>query len=198
MLLTFWYVYFLSFFSSVVLNQVVHSLSHVRLFVTPWTTACQASLSFTISQSLLKFMSSESVILSNHLILCHSLLLLPSIFTSLRVFPVSQFFASGSQSIGVSASASVLPMNIQGWFPLGCTDLISLQSKGLSGVFSSTTVWRHKFFSSQPSLWSSSHICTWYPKLIYVSADIQTLRPVSILSFLYRALASQLPPAPRS
>ena len=76
-------------------------------------------------------------------------------------FPMSQFFTSGSQSIGVSASASVLPMNIQGWFPLRLTSLNSLLSKGLSRVFSNTTVWKHQLFSAQPSLWSNSHICTW-------------------------------------
>ena len=76
-------------------------------------------------------------------------------------FPVSQFFASGGQSIGVSASASVLPMNIQDWLPLGWTSWICLQSKGLWRVFSNTTVQKYQFFSAQPSLWSSSHICTW-------------------------------------
>ena len=93
---------------------IVQSLSRFQLSVTPWTAACQASLSFTISQSLVKLMSIESVMPSNHLILCNPLLLLPSIFPSVRVFPISQFFASGGQSIGVSASASVLLMNIQG------------------------------------------------------------------------------------
>ena len=72
-------------------------------------------------------------------------------------FPMSQLFASGSQSIGASASISVLLMNIQGWFPLGLTGLISLLSKGFSGVFSSTTIWKHQFFGAQPSLWSNSH-----------------------------------------
>ena len=76
-------------------------------------------------------------------------------------FPMSHFFTSDGQSIGVSASVSVLPMNIQGWFPLGWTGLIFLQSKGLSRVFPNTTVWKHQFFSAQPSLWSSSHIHTW-------------------------------------
>ena len=71
------------------------------------------------------------------------------------------FFSSGGQSIGTSASASVLPMNIQNWFPLGLTGWISLQSKGLSRVFSNTTVQKHQFFSAQPSLWSDSHIHTW-------------------------------------
>ena len=76
-------------------------------------------------------------------------------------FPMSQSFTSGGQSIGVSAPALVLPVNIQGWFPLGLTSLISLQSKGLSKVFSSTTVQKHQFFSAQLSLWSNSHIHTW-------------------------------------
>ena len=76
-------------------------------------------------------------------------------------FPVNQLFASGGQSIRALASATVLPMNIQGWFPLGLTGMISLWPKGLSRVFSSTTVHKHQFFSTQPSLWSNSHICTW-------------------------------------
>ena len=97
----------------------------------------------------------------SHLIFCHPLLLLSSIFPSMRVFPMSQFFASGGQTIGVSASASVLPMNIQGWFPLGLTGLISLQPKGLSSVFSNTTVQKHQFFGTQLSLWTNSHIHTW-------------------------------------
>ena len=75
-------------------------------------------------------------------------------------FPMSRLFASGGQSTRASASASVLLMNIQGWFPLGLTGLISLQSKGLSRVFSSTIAWNHQFFSTQPSLWSNSHIRT--------------------------------------
>ena len=76
-------------------------------------------------------------------------------------FPMSQLFASGGQSTGASASASVLPVNIQGWFPSGLTGLIFLQSKGLSRVFSNTTVWKHQFFGAQPSLWSNSHMHTW-------------------------------------
>ena len=85
----------------------------------------------------------------------------PQSFPTSGSFQASQLFTSGGQSIGVSASASVLPMNIQGWFPLGLTSLISLWSKGLSGVFSSTTVWKHQFFITQPSLWFDSHIHTW-------------------------------------
>ena len=145
--------------SDFAINFVVQLLSCVRLFVTPWTAACQASLSFTISQSLLKFMSIESVMPSNRLILCCLLLLLPSIFPSIRVSLMSQLFASSGQSIGVSAS-SVLPMNIQGQFPSGLTGLISLQSKGLSGVFCNSTVQKHQFFGAQLSLWSNSHIHT--------------------------------------
>ena len=76
-------------------------------------------------------------------------------------FPMNQFFASGGQRIGASSSVSVIPMNIQDGFPLGLTGLISLQSKGLSADFSNATVWKHQFFSAQPSLWSNSHICTW-------------------------------------
>ena len=132
----------------------VQSLSRVQLFATPWIAAHQASLYITNSWSLLKLMSIESVMPSNHLILCHPLLLLPSIFPSIRVsgsFPMSQFFASCGQSIGVSPSASVLPMNIQEWFPLQWTGWISLQSKGLSRVFSNTTVQKHQFFSAQLS-----------------------------------------------
>ena len=141
----------------------VQSLSRVQLFATPWIAAHQASLSITNSWSLLKLMSIESVMPSNHLILCHPLLLLPSIFPSIRVsgsFPMSQFFASCGQSIGVSPSASVLPMNIQDWFPLGLTGLILL-SKQLSRVFFSVMVWRHQFFAAQLSLQSNFHVHTW-------------------------------------
>ena len=119
---------------------VVQLLSHVRLFVTPWTAACQASLSFIISHSLLKLMTMELVMPSNHLIICRSLFLLPSIFPSILR---GQFFTSGGQSTGASVSASDLPVNIQGWFPLELTGLISLLSKGHSRVFFSTIVWKH-------------------------------------------------------
>ena len=136
------------------------SLSRVRLFATPWIAACQASLSITNSRSSLRLRSIKSVMPSNHLILCCSLLL-PSIFPSIRSFQMGQHFASGGQSIGVSASASVLPMNIQDWFPKGWTGFMSLQFKGLSRVFSSTTVQKHQFFGAQPSSQSNSHIHTW-------------------------------------
>ena len=131
---------------------VVQLLSHVRLFATPCTEALWASLSFMISWSLLKLMSIESGMPSNHLILCHLLRLLPQSFPSSGSFPRSQFFASGGQSIRVSASVTVLPMTIQDWSPLGWTGWISLQSKGLSRVFSNTTVQKHQSFSAQLSL----------------------------------------------
>ena len=110
----------------------VQSLSRVWLFVTPWTAARQASLSITNSWSSPKPMSIESVMPSNHLILCRPLLLLPSIFPASGSFLMSQLFVSGGQSIRASASALVLPMNIQDWFPLGLTGWIALQFKGLS------------------------------------------------------------------
>ena len=130
----------------------VQSLSRVWLFVTPWSAARQASLFIANSRSLLKLMSSELVMPSNHLILCHPLLLLPSISSCIRVFSNESALRIRWPSIGVSASASVLPVNIQGWFPLGWTGWISLQSKGLSRVFSNTTVQKHQFFSTQLSL----------------------------------------------
>ena len=130
----------------------VQLLSRVRLLVTPWTAARQAPLSITNSQSSPKLMSIESVVPSNHLILCHPLLLRLQSFPASGSFQMSQFFGSGSQSIGVSASASVLPMNIQDWFPLGWTGWISLQSKGLSRIFSNTTLQKYQFFSAQLSL----------------------------------------------
>ena len=111
-----------------------HRLQHATLF-----------LSITNSRSLLKLMSIESVMPSNHLILCHPL----QCFPESGSFLVIQFFASGGQSIGASASASVLRMNIQDWFPLGWTGWISLQSKGLTRVFSNTTVQKHQFSSAQ-------------------------------------------------
>ena len=120
------------------------------------TAAHQASLTFTLSLNLPRLMSIESVMPSNHLILCR-FLLLPCLSQHQGLFqwvgssPVSWLFTSGSQSIGASALISVLPVNIQGWFPLELTGWISLLSRGLSRVFSSTTIWKHQFFSTQPS-----------------------------------------------
>ena len=120
------------------------SSSCVQLLVTPWTAARQSSQSIK-SWSLFKLISIKLVMPSNHLILCHPLLLLPSILSSIRVFSIKS-------GIGASALASVLPMNIQDRFPLGWTGLISLQSKGLSRVFSNTTVQKRQFFGTQLSL----------------------------------------------
>ena len=114
---------------------VVESLNCIQLFVTSWTAACQASPSFIISWSLLKLISLELVMPPNHLILRHPLLLLLSVFPSIRVFSNESTFCA--QSIGTSASASVLPMAIQGLFPLGLAGLLSSLCKGLSRVFSS-------------------------------------------------------------
>ena len=125
----------------------VQLLRCVRLFATPWTAARQASLCINNCQSLSKPTSIELVMPSNHLILCRPLLLLPSIFPSIRVFSNESALPSGGQSIGVSASTSVLPKNTHDRSPLGWTVWISLQSKGLSRVFSNTAVQKHQFLS---------------------------------------------------
>ena len=141
----------------------VQSLSHVRLFTTPWIAARQASLSITNSRSSLKLMSIESVwwchpAISSSVVPFSSC---PQSLPSSESFPMSQLFAWGGQSIAVSALASVLPKNTQDWSPLEWTGWISLQSKGLSRVFSNTTVQKHQFFSAQLSSQSNSHIHTW-------------------------------------
>ena len=138
---------------------LLFSCSVVLGSLRPWTAACQASLYFTISWTLLRLKSLELVMTSNHHILCCPLLFLPSVFPSL--FQGVSSSLSGGPSTGVSASTLVLPVKIQGWFPLGLTGLISLLSMGLSRVFSSTTVWRHQFFSALPLLLSCSHISIW-------------------------------------
>ena len=140
----------------------VQLFSHVQLFVTPLTAAHQASLSVTnfpgaCSNSCKSSQWCPPTISS-------PVIPFPSCLQSFPVpgsFLMSQFFASGGQSTAVSASPSGFPMNIPDWFPLGWTDLISLQSKGLSRVFSNTTVKKHQFFDAQLSLWSNSHIHTW-------------------------------------
>ena len=120
-------------FISVMRKSVSSVIQSCPTLCDPITAACQVSLSITNSQSLLKLMSIESVMPSNQLILCHPLLLPPSIFpSSLGSFQMSQFFASGGRSIGSSASTSVLPMNIQDWSPIGWTGWISLQSPPLT------------------------------------------------------------------
>ena len=138
----------------------VQSLSRVWLFSTPWTAASQASLSITNSWSLLKLTSIELVMPSNHLILCCPLLLLPSIFPSIRVFSSKSVLRIRWQkywSFSFSISAS---NEYSGLISFGWTGWISLQSKALSWVFSNTTVQKHQFFGSQLSLYSNSHIHT--------------------------------------
>ena len=138
----------------------VQLLSCVWLFETPWIAACQASLSITNSQRSLELMCIGSVMPSSHLILCGPLLLLQS-FPASGSFSMSQLFTWGGQSTGVSASASVLPMNTLDWSPSEWTGWISLLSKGLSRVFSNTTVQKHQFLGAQLSSQSNSHIPTW-------------------------------------
>ena len=138
---------------------LLFSRSVVSDSTTPWTAAQQASLSFTISQSLLKLMSIESVMPSNHLVLCCPLLLLPSIFHSIRVF-TNELALCIRWSKYWSFSFSINPSNkYSGFISFRLTGLISSQSKGLSRVFSSTTVQKHQCFGAQPSLWSNS-VCT--------------------------------------
>ena len=165
---------------------VVQSLSCVQLLATPRTAACRASLSITNSQSFLKLMSTESVMPSSHFILCLPFSSRLQSFPAPGSFQMSQLFASGGQSIG--ASASVLPMNIQDWSPLGWTSLISLQSKGLSRIFSNTTVQKHQFFSAQPFFLSSSHIHPWLVKKI-IALTIRTFIG-NISSTVYRGCQS--------
>ena len=142
----------LSFDFSKYVILVIRSLSRVQLFATPWTVAHQAPLSYIISQSLLKFMFIELMMLSSHLMLCHFVLLLPSIFLSIKVFPNESALCCKWPQYWASDSATVLPMNIQGWFPLGLTGLITMHSKGFSGVFLNTIVQKHQFFGAQLSL----------------------------------------------
>ena len=146
------------------ISQFSSVAQSVQLFLTPWTAKRQASLSVKKSRSLLKLMSIESVMPSNNLNLCRPLLLLPSIFPRIRVFSNESVLSSGGQSIGVSALASVLPMNIQDWFPLGWTGWISLQSKGLSFLFFSFFFFYQRTFKSLSS-WkhhSSKASILWY------------------------------------
>ena len=136
---------------------LVHLLSCVQLFVTSWTAACQASLSITSSQSLPKLMSIELAMPSNQRMRSSSVVPFSSCPRSLPVsgsFQMSQLFASGGQSIGISALTSVPPVNTQDWSTLGWTGWISSQPKGLSWVLSNTTVQKHQFFGTQQALYS--------------------------------------------
>ena len=164
----------------------VQLLSRLQLFVTPWIGAHQASLSITNSRSLLKPMSIESVMPSSHLFLCRPLLLLPPIPPSIRVFSNESTLQWGGQSIGVSASASVLPMNTQDWSPLGWTGWISLQSKGLSRVFSNTTVQKHQSSGAQLSSQSNSHIRLTYWLCLYPTQKLWFTKKLGALAALCR------------
>ena len=146
------------------LNELITCCSVAKLYLTlsdPWTATCQAS-----HPSLSPWVYSNSCPLNQW---CHSSISssvapfssCPQSFPASGSFPVSRLFTSGSQSIGASALASVLPMNIHIWFPLRSTCLICFLSRGLPRVFSSTTVGKHQFFGAQPSFWSNSHIHTW-------------------------------------
>ena len=130
-----------------------HGLQHAR-FPCPSSAPRACLNSCPLSQWSYLIISSSVILLFS---CCQS-------FPELGFFLMRQFFTSGGQSIGASASSSVLPVTIQGWFPLGLTVLISLQSKGLWRVFFNTTVQKHQFFDVQPSLWSNSHIHTWLPE----------------------------------
>ena len=140
---------------------VVWLLSHVLLFATPWTQhaslPCPSPSPRACSNSCPSSQWYHLTILSCVIPFSSCL----QSFQALGSFLMSLLFISGGQSIGVSASTSVLQVNIQDWFPLGLIGLISLQSKGLSVAFSNTTFQKHQFFSVQPSLWSKSHIQTW-------------------------------------
>ena len=145
-------------FPFILANLILFSRSIMSDSATPWAAACQASLSITISRSWLKFMSIKLVMPSNHRVFCSSFSFCLQSFPASGSLPMSWLFTSGGQNIGVSASASALPVNIQYWFPLGWTGWISLQSKGLARVFSNTTAQKDHFFSTQLSSQSNSHI----------------------------------------
>ena len=148
-------------------------LGRVWLFASPWTAALQASLAIFPKLKLMSNWGSDAI---QPLILCHPLL---QSFPASESFLMSQFFTSG----GVSASRSVLPMNIQDWFPLGLTGLISLQPKALWRIFSNTRVQKHQFFSPQPSLWYSSHINTWLLEKIALQTFVSKV--ISLCFLIY-------------
>ena len=145
----------------VLASQAVQSLSHVQLFATAWTEHARLPCLPPIPGACLKSCASSWW---SHPTISPSVIPFSSCLQSFPAsgsFQMSQFLASGGPSVGVSASTSVLPMNIQDWFPLGWTGWISLQSRGLSRVFSNTTVQKYQFFSAQLSLWSNTIIHTW-------------------------------------
>ena len=146
------------------ITWLIHCCSAAQFCLTtcdPWTIAFQASVSFTISQSLFKLISIELMIPSNHLILCHPLLLLPSVFPNIRVVYKESALHIRWPEYWASVLASFLPKKSQGWSPSEWTGWISLQSKGLSKAFSNNTVQKHQFFGAQLSSQSNSHIYKW-------------------------------------
>ena len=146
-----WNIQYVVVVHSIMSNSLQpHGLQQAR-FSCPSLSPCVCSNSWPLSQWCHLTISSSVAPFSSCL----------QSFPASGSFPVSRLFTSGGQSIGVSASASVLPIGFQGWFPFRLTGLISLLSKGLSRLFSNTTVLKHQFLSAQPSLWSNSHICTW-------------------------------------
>jgi len=155
--------------------------------------ACQASLSFTISWSLLKLTSTESMMPSNHLILCCPLFHVPSIFPSIRIFSSESALhirwpEYWRFSFTICSSSEYLVC-----FPLVLTGWISLQSKGLSRVIASTTVWKHQFFGTQTSLWFNSHICTWLPGKLYLWLDRRFLAKWFLVNMLLNFVIAFLP-----
>ena len=173
--------------------MLFRKLSQVQLFVTPWTQHDRL-----LCPSLSPWICSDSCPLSQW---CHPIISFsvtpfscPQPFPASGSFPLSQFFMSGIQNIGASTSASVLPKNIQDWFPLGLTGLISLKFKGLSRVFSNTIVQRHQFFSVQLSLWYNSHIHTWLEKTIALTRWTFVGKVISLFfNMLFRFVIAFLP-----
>ena len=161
----------------------VQSLSRVWLFATPWIAAHQASLSITDSQGLFKLMSIELVMPSSHLILGHPLLLLPPIPPSIRVFSNESTLCTRWPEYW--SFFSILPQNTQDWSSLGWTGWISLQFKGLSGVFSNTTVQKHQFFGAQLSLQFNSLIHMW----LLEKPELWLDGPLSLMSLLFNMLS---------
>ena len=171
----------------------VQLLSRVQLFATPWIAARQASLSITNSQSSRKLMSIELVLPSNHLILCRPLLLRPQSFSASGSFQMTQLFASGSQSIGVSASTPVLSMNIQDWCPLGMGWLNLLAAQGTLKSLLQYQVQKHQFFGAQLSLQTSSHIHTRLLEKPQLWLDGPLLTVSLLLNTLFRLVITLLP-----
>ena len=174
--------------------QLFFSCSVMSDSMNLWTAACQTSLSFTISWSLLRLMSIETMMPSNHLILCHSLLLMPSIFPRIRVFSNELALYIRWPKYWSFSSSIHTSVNIQGWFPLGLTGLITLPSKGLSRVFSSTTVWRHLFFGTQPFYVQLSHLYMTVGKAIALTIWTFVGKVMSLLfDMLSRLVTAFLP-----